>query len=242
MKKNSISVIIPSWNSAGTIKNTIESVLSQSASPQEILVCDDGSTDATRAAVGSFGSNLVKWISDDVHSGLPAIPRNRGIAKSRGRWLAFLDADDSWSRDKLKRQLSTLEETKNLAVCTNAVRMIKNSSRGNLINWKEKQIVFKNLLRSNPIICSSMLLDRKLFDKTLGFPEEGNLVSVEDYALWLRIATLTDISFIDEPLVIYRDEPDKTVRGTIKQSDLRIKFKVMENYFAWLRNNYLLKR
>lgn len=242
MKKNSISVIIPSWNSAGTIKKAIGSVLSQSASPQEILVCDDGSTDATQAVVGSYGSDLVKWISGGVHSGLPAIPRNRGIAKSRGKWLAFLDADDSWSCDKLKKQLSTLEETKNLAVCTNAVRMVKNSKQGNLINWRGNQIVFKNLLRSNPIICSSMLVDRKLFDKALGFPEEENLVSVEDYALWLRIATLTDISFINEPLTIYRDEPDKTVRGTIKQSDLSIKFKVLGNYFTWLRNNYLLQR
>jgi teichuronic acid biosynthesis glycosyltransferase TuaG len=122
MKKNSVSVIIPCWNNESTIKMAINSALNQTLLPEEILVCDDGSTDKTEKAVKTFHSPLVKWLDTKKHSGRPAVPRNRGLKKAKGEWLAFLDADDTWLPDKLKEQIVAAEETRCLAVCSNAYR------------------------------------------------------------------------------------------------------------------------
>lgn len=102
----SVSVVIPAYNSETYLGFTIESVLAQTIQPVEILVVDDGSTDATRQVIDQFHS-AVKLI-EKPHTGL-GDTLNRGMAEARGEYLAFLDADDLWVADKLERQLSAIQ-------------------------------------------------------------------------------------------------------------------------------------
>src|SRR5512135_2903291 len=119
----SVSVIIPTWNRRETLERAVRSALDQTVVPQEVLVCDDGSTDDSRRIVEAIGDPRVRWV-EGPRGGRPAIPRNRGIRESSGEWLAFLDSDDEWMRDKLARQLAAAAGSGCRAVCTNAERFI----------------------------------------------------------------------------------------------------------------------
>lgn len=103
-----ITVIIPTFNRAAWLPETVRSVLSQTVSPLEILIVDDGSTDDTEAVCGQF-PEPVRYIRQD-NAGVGAA-RNRGAAEARGDWLAFLDSDDLWTTDKLEVQLAALAAT-----------------------------------------------------------------------------------------------------------------------------------
>lgn len=232
--KSNISVIIPCWNSEKTIKKALGSCLTQTLPPLEILVCDDASTDKTEAVAQSLRSPLIKWIGTQTHSGRPATPRNRGLKEARGRWLAFLDADDSWLADKLRLQMAAVKQTKCLAACTNAYRKTPDHHQTLFFDLPARCFGLTNLLLTNYVICSSMLIHRSLLDKAAGFPENNNLSSVEDYSLWLRVAAQTKIAYLDKPLVIYRDAPGASVRAGINQNPLVLKGRVLADFCRWL--------
>jgi glycosyltransferase involved in cell wall biosynthesis len=103
-----VTVIIPTFNRAAWLPETVRSVLSQTVAPLEILIVDDGSTDDTEAVCGHF-TEPVRYIRQD-NAGVGAA-RNRGAAEARGEWLAFLDSDDLWTPDKLEVQLAALAAT-----------------------------------------------------------------------------------------------------------------------------------
>src|SRR5262245_39908172 len=100
-----VSVVIPSYNSAAYLPAAIDSVLAQTARDLEVIVVDDGSTDDTPDVVARYGPP-VRGIRQ-ANAGVAAA-RNRGIAEARGRYIAFLDADDTWEPVKLERQLGEL--------------------------------------------------------------------------------------------------------------------------------------
>jgi glycosyltransferase involved in cell wall biosynthesis len=240
---NDVSVIIPTWNRADTIEKAVRSALDQTIPPLEVLVCDDGSTDNTHGIIRSINDPIVKWI-EAPRSGRPAIPRNRGIRKSRGEWLSFLDSDDEWLPEKLEKQLFLVEKLNCKAACTNAYQYIPGKKKkGELLSWDQEKITFKDLLKVNQIICSSTLIHRSLFEMIDGFPEGEELKGFEDYALWLRVATQTDFSFLNEPLLFYCDDPENSIRreGVDVWSQRQ---RVLMNFRTWgkkknISNEYL---
>ena len=261
-----ISVIIPTWNRATTIVAAVQSALSQTLPPLEVLVCDDGSTDDTEMRIRALGDARVKWISG-MRGGRPAIPRNHGIAAAKGDWLAFLDSDDVWLPLKLQRQIETLTATGHLACCTDAWRIVPTrTDRSALLGGQNHVIDFDSLLHDNRIICSSVLAHRSLFTKAKGFPEAANLKAIEDYALWLRFLCLTQFDYIAEPLLEYTDDPAHSVRAQdcnkwaqrtaimqnltfwvwrtrLEKADGIVRAARQEFYIAWVRNmEYTLRR
>ena len=101
-----VSVVIPTFNAESTITETVESVLSQSFTDFELLVINDGSTDDTLSQLAEIKDSRLRILS--FPNGGVAASRNRGIEHSTGAYIAFLDADDIWARDKLKEQLMAL--------------------------------------------------------------------------------------------------------------------------------------
>ncbi|MBM2813991.1 MAG: hypothetical protein HW421_753 [Ignavibacteria bacterium] len=227
-----ISVIIPTWNRANLIEKAIGSVLAQTYSNLEVLICDDGSTDNTEEIVSSINDKRIRFIAG-THAGVPAVPKNRGITESKGEWLAFLDSDDLWFPAKLEKQLRRAKELNCLASSTNAVRFVPGEGeKDTFIYWKKPRINFNNLLAGNLIISSSAMLHRSIFAKTEGFPEEKVLKVGEDYSLWLRVLTQTDCAYINERLVVYTDEPKSSVRA--KQVNIwEVKKIVFNNFRNW---------
>src|SRR5207245_6187392 len=97
-----VSVVIPTFNSAGFLVQAIQSVLTHTYQDFEIIVVDDASTDTTESAIQRFG-NRVCYVRQE--RGGPSVARNRGILQSHGELIAFLDADDLWRPTKLARQV-----------------------------------------------------------------------------------------------------------------------------------------
>jgi len=230
-----LSVIIPTWNRAELLVKAVCSALAQTIPPLEILVCDDGSTDDSETVIKAIGDARVRWISGE-RGGRPAIPRNRGILESRGEWIAFLDNDDEWLPDKLEKQLQLAEHTDCKAVCSNASRYIPGLGvKGNYLSWDSERVVFDDLLRVNQIICSSALVHSSILEKVKRFPEDNELKALEDYAFWLRVATLTDFAFIAEPQLLYRDDTSNSIRR--EGVDIwRQRETVFKDFIAWSKN------
>lgn len=242
-----ISVIIPTWNGEKILKKTIESCLNQTLKPIEILVCDDGSTDNSEKIIEQMNNNLVIWIPG-IHSGTPAIPRNKGMEMSKGDWVAFCDNDDEWLPTKLEKQINMAQKLNCKAVCTNAIRKIGQINiDGKMINFKKERITFNDLLNSNSIVCSSSLIHRSIFEKIGRYSEIIEHGSYADFIYWLRVATQTDFAFVNEPLVIYDDHPQTSIRAN-ETSGEKIKKIALNNFIKWSRQNnlpyfrYLIKK
>ena len=229
--KLKVSVIIPTWNRSDTVERAIFSALRQTYPVFEVLVCDDGSTDNTEEIVRAIDDARLKWIKG-AHAGCPAVPRNRGIEASEGDLIAFLDSDDCWLPEKIEVQIAALQEKGFDAVCCNAYRDIGQKRLERLISWGGENITFSDLLSDNRVVCSSVLVRRVLFEKTGFFPEGENLRVGEDYSLWLRFTQFTKIIYLDEPFVLYKDDPKNSVRSQ-GPSAIRQKFRAFRDYFFW---------
>lgn len=211
---SSISVIIPTWNRADTLKAAVNSVLNQTYPVMEVLICDDGSTDNSQAIILSITDKRVRWI-DCGRNGRPAIPRNMGVKESKGEWIAFLDSDDVWLPQKVAKQMQALDEYREcLAVSCNAMKVDALQKNQTVFHSVDRlKFRFKDLAETNYIICSSALMHRSLFQLTGGFPEKEEFKAIEDYSLWLKVAAFTEWIYLKEPLLNYHDNPSQSIRA-----------------------------
>lgn len=110
MKSGLVSIIMPSWNTARFIGESIECVIGQTYQQWELIIVDDFSTDETDQIVDRYLSdNRIKYFKNDKNSGA-AISRNRALREAKGEWIAFLDSDDLWTSEKLEKQIRFMRE------------------------------------------------------------------------------------------------------------------------------------
>jgi glycosyltransferase involved in cell wall biosynthesis len=185
------SIVIPTYNQADELKLTLDSVIAQTFSDFEVLVMDDGSNDNTAAAVESFLDPRIRY-QWAPNSGGPATPRNRGIDAARADWICFLDADDRWYKDKL-RKVADIVRTNSAVdlVCHNEIMAvlatgIKTPSRYGPF----EPHFYQAMLRwGNRVSTSAATVRREfLIRHCLRFNQSPDYVIVEDYDMWLRIA------------------------------------------------------
>lgn len=209
-----ISVVIPSFNHGHLIGRALESVFSQSYRNFEVLVVDNHSTDNTDAVLLSYSSPCLKVLK--VHNGGSiAFSRNRGIASSRGEWIAFLDSDDWWTPDKLQK---CCQHFHCADLIYHRLTLSSSSSRrllpARLSSWCLKRPIFINLLTGgNPIATSSVLLRRSIINQIHGFDERTELIAAEDYDAWIRCSLITDrFIFVSDFLGSYYYSPTSASR------------------------------
>lgn len=210
-----ISVIIPNFNRGALLEKAIRSVLEQTVPVAEILVCDDGSTDDAKHRVAQLQMDYpqVVWL-DCGSNGRPAIPRNQGISRAQGEWIAFLDNDDTWEKTKLEEQLRIADAYNVHFICTNAWRVSDNEKASSaLIHHSTGKYQFSDLIAENFIVCSSVLVHHSLLKQSQKFPEHKYFKAIEDYALWLEIGLNAPIFFLQTPLVNYLDLPQQSIRS-----------------------------
>lgn len=200
-----ISVIVPTYNYAPYIGEAVSSALNQGLSGVEVIVVNDGSTDHTKEVIKPYLSRI--RLIDQSNKGVSAA-RNNGIANSSGEFIAFLDADDRWMPEKLKKQLEHIRGKTEIGMVHTGATFIDNQG-----NAREAHISdfpkhpsgsgFEGLFLGGNGICTSSILVRRSCLEECGFFNE-RMSYAEDYDLWLRIATKYQIGFVDEPLVNYR--------------------------------------
>ena len=194
---DNISVIIPTYNRYTLLKRAITSLYAQTYPLQEIIVVDDGSTDNTKDIVKDFPEIIYIF---QQNKGVSAA-RNAGIQKAKNAWIAFLDSDDTWHREKLQKQVDFHKKNPDILMSYTAEKWVRNG-KSVKIPKKYKKIgkdaFVENLSYCN-IAPSSVLLHKRLLEQVGLFDE--SLRVCEDYDLWLRIALQHKIGLIHEPLI-----------------------------------------
>lgn len=229
--KNGISVVCPTYNSDNYIQRTIDSLVDQSIVADEIIFSDDGSVDNTikilKKNESKFtNSNTKIIILKNIHKG-PGAARNAGIVNATYPWIAFLDADDIWHRQKLeivKKHINNFSEKNFFIHWEKYVRAEGNSSvLKHGIEYSEnyslsKQLYKKNFFSTSAVICKKNLLKEVgLFDTTLP--------NAQDYDLWLKLTPIINLQIIPEFLGTYIEEKNSiTARPYYKRviSEIRI--------------------
>jgi glycosyltransferase involved in cell wall biosynthesis len=211
MQPATISVILPAYNRAATLKRAITSVLSQDSSkPLELIVVDDGSTDHTADVVAAIRDERLRYIRRTANGGASAA-RNAGILAASGRYIAFIDSDDEWLPFKLEKQLTAIEAAgagTGMVVC-------------GLIRWDKRQAVYvplperreqrkqdlkREIMRQNFALTSCWLVRREIFESVGLFDE--SLKCLVDWEWLLRFCFRHELYLIEEPLLMVYASPD----------------------------------
>lgn len=198
---------MPVYNGEQFLAETIQTCLDQTYKNWELLIIDDGSTDSTKAVVHSFEDVRIKYHFKE--NGGQASARNHGVSLSKGNWIAFLDADDLWTQDKLEKQINliTEEEAVNV-VFTRGVIFSKTTQNdyphGSLGLLKGPEW-FKELYQQSEIINSSVLI-QKTVAQNHPLDESPIVKGSEDWELWLKLCKAGCVFYgMKERLVKYRD-------------------------------------
>ncbi|MCF4970310.1 glycosyltransferase [Nostoc sp. CMAA1605] len=227
--KPTISVIIPVYNGEKTIQETIQSVLNQTFSSIEIIVINDGSTDATLNIIESIDDPRLRVFSYP-NAGLAA-SRNRGLSHRVGQFVSFLDADDLWTADKLYSQLQLLEENPDAAVVyswTDYIdsdgRFLKAGRHTTVMGDVYQHLLIWNFLEngSNPLIRYDAIRMVGNFDETLK--------AAEDWDMWLRLAACYKFSVVPKTQILYRLSSNSMSSNIIAQEIESLK--VIERAFS----------
>jgi glycosyltransferase involved in cell wall biosynthesis len=202
-----VSVIIPVYNGTNYLREAIESVLAQTYTNYEILVVDDGSTDATWDIIQSYGAR-VRGIRKE--NGGVASALNQGIREAKGDYIAWLSHDDLFLPEKLERQVNFLREFKHFKACytdyylTDAIGRILSEIK---TPWYPREQTIRALFGDMYISGSTILIDRACFDHVGLFSE--SLRYTQDAEMWLRIIRQFDIGRLPETLMKQRTHPDQ---------------------------------
>lgn len=200
------SVIIPAYNASKFIRDTLDSVRNQTFHDNEIVLVNDGSGDDTLEVVNAYFVDypgLNYKIIDQENRGIGGA-RNSCIKEARGKFVAFLDADDSWYKEKLERVKEFIDKNTNVdLVCHNENwlengRVVKESAYGPYQTYAD--LLFKGncISTSATVVRRSKLLEAGLFSENMNFN------GVEDHELWLRLSRISKIAYLNETLGEYR--------------------------------------
>lgn len=207
MKPPVVSVIIPAYNRAWSIKRAIDSVMAQTFSDFELIVVDDGSTDNTKEILNSYKKEIHIITQENLGA---SAARNAGIKKAKGNMIAFLDSDDEWLDRKLEAQMDFFEQNPLYKICQTVERWIRYGKFVNIpdIHKKTGGELFGQSLKKCMITCSSVMMRRELLEEVGLFNE--SLPACEDYDLWLRITHKYPVGLIErEHLIRYGGHSDQ---------------------------------
>lgn len=226
-----VSIIIPIYNADAYLDETLNSVLKQSYSNYEVLMIDDGSTDLSVEIMKKYTKIDERFKSFSIkNSGGPAKPRNLGLKYSNGTMIAFLDSDDIWYKHKLFIQTEYMIKT-NSAMSHMYYRSFSDENNHRIyykLYPKDENffqgIIFNNLIIKSEIGTSTVMIKKSCTDDIGLFDENNELVAVEDYDYWLRVAKKYNISFINcNYNVLYRKTQNNISNNRLLQLDKRLK-------------------
>ncbi len=213
-----VSVVIPTYNRADKVRDTIDSVLAQTFTDLEVVVVDDGSSDGTGKILGETFGHRIRYYPQ-ANQGA-SVARNRGIAEARGEWIAFLDSDDLWEKDKLEWQFKALERFgAECGGCYTDTRLFNHSETRTLFQMGEDSYrhagtmgvnkdVLKLLVRpggAGMVVCLSSFLARADVVRKTGF--DPGLPYSQDSEFLFRLAMRTGFCYVNRPLVWFDRSP-----------------------------------
>ena len=221
-----VSIITPMYNSEKFIDATIQSVQSQTYQNWEMIIVDDASTDRSIEIVKKIMATEprlhLKQLADNLG---PAHTRNNGIKLAKGRFLAFLDSDDLWHKDKLEKQIKFMQKNHYAFTYTGFEKINEDGKViGTIFPYKE-EVCYHDLLKSNHIGCLTVMLDLKILGYKMYMPD---IKKRQDQGLWLEI-----LKEIDKAYCLYEILGQYRIReGSIsvnKIDNLKYQWKLYRN-------------
>ena len=205
-----VSVAMASYNHAPFVGRAVETILDQTLRDLEVIVVDDGSTDGTPDIVARFRDPRLKLIR--VKKNRAKHARNHALSQCKGKYIALPNSDDSWSPEKLDRQVDVLESDEGLSACFTAAEIIDADGEPDAGTWAEN--LFQNRGRAGDVwlrwffdhencLCAPSVLIRNSELRTVGLFRES-LVQLPDYDLWVRLAAVGGLLVLDDKLTQYR--------------------------------------
>lgn len=201
-KKIFFSIIIPTFNNIFFLKKNLNSIFNQSFKNFEIIIIDNYSDDGTYEYIKKIKKKKIIFIRVK-NNGIIAKSRNLGIKVSKGKWLAFIDSDDTWLKKKLEIFYKAIKKNKDVILVSSLYNLIKNNVIMYVHKFKFKNNLYENLLLNGNCFSTSATVVKKkfLYDHKIFFNENKNFATVEDYDLWLNLVkNKAKIFFIEKIL------------------------------------------
>ena len=198
--KDLVSIIMPSYNTAKFISETITSVLAQTYTNWELIIVDDCSTDDTDAVIRPYlADDRIRYIKNEKNSGA-AVSRNRALREAKGKWIAFLDSDDLWLPEKLEKQIAFMEKNNCRFSYTNYIEIDENSVPNGRSVTGPKKITRHRMYNYCWMGCLTVMYDAE----TVGLVQIADIKKNNDYAMWLKVCEKADCYLLEETLAKYR--------------------------------------
>lgn len=194
-----VSIIMPSYNTARFITETVESVLAQSYTDWELIIVDDCSTDNTDEVAAGFTDPRIRYLKNEKNSGA-AVSRNRALREAKGRYIAFLDSDDVWLPEKLERQLAFMQENGYAFSYTNYCEMDEESVETGVTVTGPRRITKTGMYNYCWPGCLTVMYDASV----VGLVQIADIKKNNDYAMWLQAIRKADCHLLPELLAKYR--------------------------------------
>jgi glycosyltransferase involved in cell wall biosynthesis len=238
-----VSVVIPTYNRAAKVRATIESVLAQTMTDLEVIVVDDGSSDGTGKILEETFGDRIRYYAQ-ANKGA-SVARNKGVEEARGEWIAFLDSDDLWEREKLEWQFKALEQfAPQCCGCYTDVRFLNHTETRTMFQMAEENYrhegtmgvntdVLRLLVRpggAGMVVCLSSFLARADVARVTGGFDPKLLFS-QDSEFLFRLAMLTGFCYVNRPLVRFDRSPAEIHHVGVSSEWNKFEF--------WLRDSQL---
>jgi glycosyltransferase involved in cell wall biosynthesis len=223
-----VSVVIPAYNAARTLKETVRSVFEQTVQNFEIVIVDDGSKDDTIAVAESIQDARVRVIAQP--NGGASVARNTGLKAARGEFVALLDADDLWMPHKLERQLAVLNGEKDVNAVQTGAYYVNDALEVLSVRpcFESKNALLETLRFQNmPGVMSSLLIRREAFKKIGYF--NTDLLMIEDWEMMIRVARFGNLKSLPEPLFLYRFHVGN--RSVYMGDHIAAGYKILDDFF-----------
>ena len=230
-KEKKIDIILPNFNSSGYIKETIKSIIDQTFKNWKLIIVDDCSDKKTRTLLKKFSKNRrikIYWLKKNKGAGYC---RNYAIKKSKSPYLAFIDSDDIWKKDKLETQLRFMENNNYLFTYTNY------ETFGKKIKFisPAKEYDFKKFVNDTSICTSTMIIKRNILKNV----EFINSEICEDYFFKCKILKICNAYCLEDYLTKYRIRKNSLQSSSLKNfywiwkiNREYNKFNFIENFFS----------
>lgn len=199
MTDNLVSVIMPSWNTADFIAESIRSVIAQTYTDWELIIVDDCSTDRTDEVVASFHDSRIRYFKNELNSGA-ALTRNRALREARGEWIAFLDSDDLWAPEKLERQIAFMRENGCVFSYHEYVKIDEQSKPLGIYVSGPERVTRRKMYNYGYPGCLTFMYSAK----ELGLIQIRDIKKNNDYAILLKLCKKADCYLLRENLAKYR--------------------------------------
>lgn len=194
-----VSIIMPSWNTARFIRESIDSVRNQTYTNWELLIVDDCSTDNTDEIVVSYSDERIRYFKNEKNSGA-ALTRNRAMREARGEWIAFLDSDDLWTPEKLERQLQFMKENNYIFSYHEYVKIDEESKPLNIYVSGPEVVTKHKMYNYGYPGCLTFMYSAK----AMGLIQIKDIKKNNDYAILLKLCKKADCYLLKENLAEYR--------------------------------------